>query len=701
MKRVALVTAILAGVVSVLTVLFFLALAEMQDEANEVDDARATHAASAAIRSFKSRLGSTVRDNAVWDDAYTEIGSPKGAAWAYENWGKTSADYPLYDAAVVLTPNQQVLSAYKKGEEFAPLSYFSDRILSLAHDANAAGQKPVTAFIRTEDGVYLVGAGTIQPYKETAAPGHASTLIFAKLLTPDVVRQIDETFDIIGLRLVAVPSKELLNVPLVGQDGRAIGYFEWPSRQPGAVIYQAAKGYLIAAAVVVVLFFAAIIVMAATTVRSLQRHALSSHYKAHHDALTGLLNRAGLLETIEAKPPGFSTELSLGMIDLDGFKDVNDAWGHAIGDELIRLVGGRLQAEAGTALAVARLGGDEFAFLAPADRAEALATNLVQALEQPFRIDGRTIEIGASIGTCWLEEGVHGGFELLRRADMALYRAKETGRGRVVAYSKELDRDREQRTEMEDQLRTAIVAREVRPVFQPLVDAVTGKLRGVEALARWTAKTGPVSPEAFITAAERAGLIDELGRAILEMAIEDAKDWDGIGLSVNVSPLQLKNPDFAGAVEEILRSTAFDPNRLTLEITEGVLMSNPEQAKRTIDQLRSIGVKFALDDFGSGYASIGTLRQFGFDRMKIDRSLVMSVGDERGTGVLKATLSLARALDIPVTAEGVETQEQADALAEFGCDLLQGYLFGRPMGPQQLRNFILETSRRTSTDISV
>jgi EAL domain-containing protein (putative c-di-GMP-specific phosphodiesterase class I) len=188
-------------------------------------------------------------------------------------------------------------------------------------------------------------------------------------------------------------------------------------------------------------------------------------------------------------------------------------------------------------------------------------------------------------------------------------------------------------------------------------------------------------------------LIDELGRNILEMSIEAASNWPSIGLSVNVSPVQLRNPDFAGMVQRILKEKNFDPARLTLEITEGVLMSNPEHAKRTIAGLRSVGVKFALDDFGCGYASIGALREFGFDRMKIDRSLVLAWNDEGGAGILNATLLLAKALHIPVTAEGVETQEQADALTRSGCDQLQGYLVGRPMQPGLLEELYL---RRTA-----
>ena len=691
-KRVALLTLIFTGVIFLIAALVITAVMQMRDKANEIDDDRAAQAATAAIRSFQARLGSTVRDNAIWDDAYAQIGSSDAADWAFENWGKTTEDYPLYDVAIVLKPDRNALSAYKKGELFEPASFFGNSLDQLADKASKSGKKPVTAFVPTISGIYLVAAGQIQPFNDSPTGETLSTLLFAKLLTNDVISQLETTFDIDGLKLVSAPHPGELSMALVGETGRAVGYLQWPSRMPGSVTYEGVRTHLLLAGILLVSFFLAIIATGVATIRSLQRDTAAARFKAHHDSLTGLLNRAGLLELVEEATAFSDHGVALALVDLDGFKEVNDAWGHAIGDRLIGLVGERLKETIPHAQAVSRLGGDEFAFLCKAETIGDTAASLISALQQPFRIGGRTIEVGASIGTAPLGSDVSDGYELLRRADMALYEAKERGRGRVVNFSAILDKERQERSEMEEKLRGAIERKEVRPVFQPLVDARTGSLRGVEALARWTPETGPVSPEVFISVAEKAGLIDELGRHILEMSVETASSWDSIGLSVNVSPVQLRNPDFAALVEEILRMRGFDPKRLTLEITEGVLMSNPEQAKRTLARLKAIGVKFALDDFGCGYASIGALREFGFDRMKIDRSLVIALENERGVGILNATLSLAKALDIPVTAEGVETQEQADVLAESGCDQLQGYLVGRPMGGEQVEETFLKSA---------
>lgn len=311
---------------------------------------------------------------------------------------------------------------------------------------------------------------------------------------------------------------------------------------------------------------------------------------------------------------------------------------------------------------------------------------------EPFKIDGRTIEVGASIGAAARSGDVQS-LELLRRADMALYRAKANGKGQAIEYDPELDRERQRVAELEGLLKNAISSGAIEAVFQPLVSASTGVVTGLEALARWRTATGNISPEIFIPLAERCGLIDALGVHMLRTSIEHAKSWPDLALSVNVSPIQLCNPEFAAEVISVLQELDFNPNRLTLEITEGVLMTNPDQARRSIDQLKHVGIKFALDDFGCGYASIGALRQFGFDRMKIDRSLVSALDEgANGADVLRATISLATALRIPVTAEGIETARQAAILRDAGCDQLQGYLIGKPMSAYDISSRLEEES---------
>lgn len=687
LRSVSLATAMFLGMGFFLGVLTTYALRDMQAQATLIDDTRASRAADAAVRSLASSLSATVRDNAVWDDAYNQVGSAEASTWIYENWGKPTLDYPLYDIAVVMTPQEKVLAAYKKGVPFDPLAMFGPDLLRLVNNARAAGQAPTTSFLQSGGGTYLVGVDAIQPY-EGQAPGQKSVLLFAKLLSPAVISQLEETFGLDGLHLAARPNPKLLSFPLVDAQRGVVQYLQWESRRPGALIYDHVYRYLLAATAVLVSFMCGILATGVMAARGLQRLAKVSEHKATHDDLTGLLNRAGMLLAVEDAIRNGGTHWALYLIDLDGFKDVNDSWGHAVGDQLIKLVAARLEGQVNGNASVARLGGDEFAILCPTGEHE-IEARVLRCLKQRFRIGGRTLEVGASIGRVQVGPSAGNAYELLRRADMALYQAKDDGRGRSVHYHPEMDLERDRRAALEDKLRTAIAAGDVKPSFQPLYNARSGRLSGVEALARWSPGGQAVSPDVFIPIAERAGLIDDLGMSIMRSAVEQAREWDDVGLSVNVSPVQLRNPDFACDVASLLEEQDFPPGRLTLEITEGVLMTNPEQSKRAITSLKKIGVKFALDDFGSGYASIGTLREFGFDRMKIDRSLVQALADHQGAQVLFATISLANALDIPVTAEGVETRNQAEMLVRYGCDQLQGYLLGRPMPGSAIKGLLL------------
>ncbi|TNM66190.1 bifunctional diguanylate cyclase/phosphodiesterase [Aliirhizobium smilacinae] len=683
---VVIVTAFFMAIAGILAVLIAISVRDMTGAATTIDDARASHAATAAMRALEAHLSATVQDNTVWDDGYEHITSDSAKDFADSTWGQSSDDNPLFDAAVVLTPERGVLSSYKKGRGFDPFAYFGPSLNGIVSSADTSGRMPVVSFVRTPDGLAIMAACNIQPYdKQTSVTGPFHTLVLARFLSTEALADIEQTFDLNDLRLGEAPGAGLLNIPLAGADGTILGYLQWPSRDPGTMIYDRARGYLLTAAFILFAFLLAVLVTGIFSTRMLQRSADRARHRATHDALSGLLNRAGILERLDQAIAGGKAGLVLHLIDLDGFKGVNDAWGHAVGDELIKLVAERVKSRLPADALFARLGGDEFAVATDAGRKggsakrPTLAQSIVDCLSEPFMIGGRTIEIGGSIGTVTATEDVTDALELLRRADMALYTAKEGGRGRAIDFTADLDRDRLNAAELENRLRQALEKQDIHVAYQPLFDAKGGRVCGVEALAQWSPETGRISPEIFITIAERSGLIDQLGMQVLKVSIDQAKQWSGLQLSVNVSPIQLRNPNFPADVIALLDQTGFDPRRLTLEITEGVLMSNPEQARRAIEMLRNAGVKFALDDFGCGYASIGALRTFGFDRMKIDRSLVSGLNNREGSEVLTATISLARALNIPVTAEGIETQEQADALTISGCDQLQGFLLGRPM----------------------
>ncbi|MBP2446413.1 bifunctional diguanylate cyclase/phosphodiesterase [Rhizobium leguminosarum] len=678
----------------ILTGLMAHVVVTMTRSANEIDDARATRAARAAIGAFMARLSGTTTDNAIWDDAYSAASSPTAADWAYENWGKTSEDYALYDGAIVIGPDRSsIVSAYAKGKPFEPSAFFGEGFYRQINASADPERAPMVNFIKTESGIALLASQAIQPFEASGELPKLSVLTFYKEFTPAVLDALSNEHELEGLHLETKPRPEFLNTPITDMKGAVIGYLVWPSKAPGSTVFHQVTPYVAAAVAILALFLIGVLMVGASEARRLRQLAETALFEASHDSLSGLLNRHGLLGLLEELESSGSSPLRLYLVDLDGFKAVNDAWGHAVGDDLIRLVSNALVACHPEVVAVARLGGDEFALVhIGSATCEDMEKTVLALFAEPFKIDGRTIEVGASIGAA-ASDGEIEPLELLRRADMALYSAKANGRGQAIEYDPELDEERQRVAELEGLLKHAISTGAIEAVFQPLVSATTGAVTGLEALARWRTSAGNISPEIFIPLAERCGLIDALGVHMLRTSIEHAESWPDLALSVNVSPIQLCNPEFAAEVISVLQELNFDPKRLTLEITEGVLMTNPDQARRSIDQLKRVGIKFALDDFGCGYASIGALRQFGFDRMKIDRSLVSALDEgAHGADVLRATISLATALQIPVTAEGIENSRQAAILREAGCDQLQGYLLGRPMSAHDISDRLQEDS---------
>lgn len=708
---VSLIAIIFIVVTAILALLVARSIETITTTSNAIDDDRAKHAAHGALQSLRKQLAATVRDNAYWDDAYRQVNLDTRVDWIVENWASTTEDYPLYDTAIVVDAKDNTVVAYRDGESIeGPISeLFGDafpEMLAEARSSNHAAAVPVH-FIRSNAGVALIGAAVISPSEtdENARPDNVYVLVFAKHVTPDVVTEVSESFNIAELSLDDSPLASKLSAPLEGVDGKTVAYFNWPSQTPGTKSYLEVEPTLRAAAVLFVLFLFSIGAVGFFTINSLKASGMRSRHRASHDALTGLLNRSGLLEKMSAidQPPGGGQAwVRLHFIDLDGFKGVNDAWGHGVGDELIVAVAGRLRDTLAHDTIIARLGGDEFAVVTVESAKTQVMPGVGQqiqiALERVFEIGGRTIGIGASVGVALSPAGTLDSDELIRQADIALYRAKDLGRGVTVEFEESFDIDTRRLAKLEDELRETLSKDGIDVAFQPLIQAGTGTICGVEALARWeTAEGARHCPDVFIPLAERSGLIDLLGLQVLTKSLEAAKQWPGIGLSVNVSPMQLKNPRFTQDVVDALKAANFAPQRLCIEVTEGILISDPDQAHRAIEGLKAAGIKIALDDFGSGFASIGTLRQFGFDRMKVDRSLVVALDhDENAGAVLHATIALANALHIPVTAEGIETEQQALAVKLSGCDELQGYLFSKPISAEELSAFYFDGGSRAS-----
>jgi diguanylate cyclase (GGDEF)-like protein/PAS domain S-box-containing protein len=412
---------------------------------------------------------------------------------------------------------------------------------------------------------------------------------------------------------------------------------------------------------------------------------------AHHDALTDLPNRVSFSAKMDEALSASSARLALLSLDLDGFKAVNDRYGHPLGDALLVEVAGRLRLEVERGDMIARLGGDEFVILRTilndlAD-VETLAERIIGALRVPFVIDGDQVSIGVSIGIAFAPTDGQSSEVLLRNVDAALYRAKGEGRGNFRFFASDMDENLQERRQLIQDLRLAIPRGELVLYFQSYIGSDSGLATGCEALLRWHhPKRGLIPPLDFIPLAEESGLIVEIGAWVLHEACREAASWPGNQrVSVNVSPLQFRGRDLPKTILSALAQSGLTPSRLEVEITETVLVSDTEAALDILRQVRALGVQIALDDFGTGYSSLSYLRSFPFDKIKIDKSFVTDLVMRRDTQVIvHAIRDIAAGLGMSITAEGVETEEQASYLRQTGCHELQGYLFSRPRPAEEL-----------------
>jgi diguanylate cyclase (GGDEF)-like protein len=417
------------------------------------------------------------------------------------------------------------------------------------------------------------------------------------------------------------------------------------------------------------------------------------------DSLAAMPNRRALhLDYARIAP---DQERALALLDLDGFKSVNDQYGHFIGDRLIKECAKLLGEVCGSEGRAYRLGGDEFAILVSGPIAgnilEGICYTLLSRLAEPIMIDDRKLTIGASVGLSRSSRRDElSSSELLRRSDMAMYVSKEGGKNRCTWFSDDFDRNRDVTQQVERDLREALRLQEFRLAYQPLVDAQTGDIVAVEALLRWHRSDGTmVSPGVFIPIAEKCGLIYPIGLWVLRKACREALNWDGIKLSINVSPAQLRNPEFPIELGHILEETGFPAARLELEVTETYLVTDPLVANRNLDVIRKFGVGIALDDFGTGYASIGFLRNFRFEKLKLDRTMVVDAGLDNGSlAMMASSIAVARAMDMSVTAEGVETEAQADLVRTAGCDQIQGWYYYKAITAPEIRAHLDELRSR-------
>ena len=467
--------------------------------------------------------------------------------------------------------------------------------------------------------------------------------------------------------------------------GRIIGWFSWVADNALAHAMDRLWGLLAVVGAVfgVVSFLAAWV--SQRPPRSLDRRAATARKPIGHDALTGLPNQRAMIEHLDhaLAQRRLGTVVFI-LVDLDGFHEVNDALGRAGGDAVMMNVAEHLRTGLPAGALLGRFEEDEFAVIASGDdrrTAAAVVDTLRASLQRPIFVD-RMWQITAGVGVAEAPEDGTTSEELARRAGLALRAAKREGRGRLRLFEPQIETEYAERRSLLRELQSAISLQTFDVHYQPIVAADGGAMVGVEALLRWTHPSrGPIPPAVFIPLAEQSGLMSQLGEIVLRRALADASRWPALSVAVNLSPLQIRDRWLVDLVGAVMSETGIASSRVVLEVTEGILIDNPQEALTRLEALRALGVSLALDDFGTGFSSLNYLQKFPFDRLKIDRAFVASLGSSGSTGpIIQAIVTLGHALGMKVLAEGVETDEQRVLLRLAGCDEMQGYLFARP-GP--------------------
>jgi diguanylate cyclase (GGDEF)-like protein len=671
------------------------------DGSDEAAIRRQTHLLELAVRQGIADVRKDQEASTNWDDAVVRVRQrPLDMEWLDTNLGVWFNTYYGHDETYVLDGDDRAVYAMEAGKRADPRAFSAVSAHALPLVAQLRGLLREEYVPPESSGELTAGVVDIAVVRgrpailslkpivsETGniaqAPGSHSVHISLRYLDGSFLADISRSFEIEGAAF-AWEKTGATSIPIRSRNRATVGYVNWRPFRPGEAVAKRMIPVLLLALALIGIGLSLLLHRNLRSRLALEASRAQAQHLAFHDPLTSLPNRAlfddRLNQALAATRRQGSAAVAL--MDLDRFKHVNDTLGHLAGDALIREFGKRLGALVREMDTIARIGGDEFALLLPGSPSKAdverLCERILTAVREPFNVLGSEARVGVSVGVVFVPEDGSERTDVLRKADIALYRAKEEGRDRFVLFEPHMDETVRLRATIEEDLRRALASgTELAVHYQPQMSASGLEIVGVEALVRWEHPTrGPIAPDQFIPIAESTGLICDLGDWVMRQACVAAHRWPALMVAVNVSPVQFRSRDFLDRQLAIVEEAGITPDRIQLEVTEGVLLDSDAIVGDALQKLRAAGFTIALDDFGTGYSSLSYLGKFDVDKIKIDRSFIRALGETvDSTAIVTAVLALGKGLGLSVTAEGVETAGQRKFLEAAGCNEMQGFLF--------------------------
>ncbi|WP_158784775.1 EAL domain-containing protein [Pantoea sp. BAV 3049] len=647
------------------------------------------------------------RSLSLWDPLARQLAlTPKNTAWLNQNVGSWLSGMFGHQLVYILDANNQPVYRWENGKNVSAtqFAHLQQPVMAMVQQLQIPRQsgshhRDRVDFTLIDNRPAALAMGTVD-----GDNGQSSrfTLVSIKYLDSNYLESLAQRSLLKDLRYVdGNPDPNGANWLLTNKEGKPLGHLSWRPDAPGTQMLHVI-GPLVLVVVLIITMICVVMIRRlwlsslklSQSLLQLSASEAQAQHLAFHDVLTGLPNRALVedrLTQLLSKLIRNDEQVALLLLDLDRFKLVNDTYGHHAGDDLIIEVGHRLSHLVREKDSVGRLGGDEFVVIidgvhSPRD-IQQLCEKIIESLGRSFTLLGSETWIGVSIGVALAPQDATDRSEIMRKADIALYEAKSQGRGQYRVFEQVMDESVKTRQQVAADLRLALqTKRDLAVYYQPLMDISGQKVVGLEALMRWNHPVrGPVPPTEFIPLAEEMGLIIQIGEWVLREACRVSLAWPELTIAVNVSPLQFRASGFVERIKAIVKKEKTLPSRIELEITEGVLIEDEKEAQEIIKELRQAGFRIALDDFGTGYSSLNYLSHFPVDKIKIDRSFTQSLGmTENSVAIIESVVKLGQAMGLTVTAEGVETSSQMSALAEAGCNQLQGYLFSQAVPESQI-----------------